>query len=540
LTTKHDRYKLTKWQTSVILALVCQVIFCLQAVAEEKYTVGEITLTNINIYDKGEIKETSILLNTFRKTINRFHFDTRKKVIKREILANTGCELQQVDLQETERNLRSLGFLINVSVTPIDTLPGNIVPIEVRYQEVWSTNIAFSMSISSDESRWATHLSDRNFLGYGISAGISHFEDEKRNTTSASFFNRRFLGSVWQVAAQKSSLTDGHSDSIYIGKPYLFQNDKWGAELMAWQMSSEPRYYFDKSGFDNYFINIPVVDEGIKLSATKLVRGYREGRLWRCGLGFELQSKKYIFVEDSELSDDVWKNEHGTVVLPHFLIHTEGRTWGKSKMVTKYGPVEDLALDYKLSLWVGPSRKQWGGTVNKWESELEFSNWDAIGDGFVTQRASVRAGSGYSDIQFLAGWFSHYSGNRHSRAVVELCRAENLVGDRAYELGLKRGLRTLGYDGMTGDRLVRWNIEHVILKRDELLGLAKVGIAGFCGGGSAWWNETQRKSFRNEAGFGLRFAPTRSANAEVARIDLSWDFAGSGEPVITAITRGMF
>jgi len=186
LTIKYDSQSMTKWQGCAIIALLCQVIFCAQVFAsEQKYTVGEITVVNTDIYSSDEINQANIVLESFRKTVNKLHFDTRERVIRREVIPDTGSELTEADLRETERNLRSLGYLINVSVTPLDTLPGNVVPIEVRYQETWSTNISFSFSVSSDDSRWGAELSDKNFLGYGILTGLSYSSDEERTTSTA-------------------------------------------------------------------------------------------------------------------------------------------------------------------------------------------------------------------------------------------------------------------------------------------------------------------------------------------------------------------
>ena len=76
----------------------------------------------------------------------------------------------------------------------------------------------------------------------------------------------------------------------------------------------------------------------------------------------------------------------------------------------------------------------------------------------------------------------------------------------------------------------------------ELAGLFRMGFAGFYSGGMAWWKDEDRdkSDIRHEAGFGLRFGPTRSANSQIARVDLAWDLNGDGSPVVTAITRGFF
>jgi len=109
-------------------------------------------------------------------------------------------------------------------------------------------------------------------------------------------------------------------------------------------------------------------------------------------------------------------------------------------------------------------------------------------------------------------------------------------------LGLSRGLRTLEFDGMAGDRLVRWNIEQGKASSWEVLDMFRLGGAIFYNGGMAWWQDENRSlaDTRHEAGFGLRLGPTRSAAAMISRLDVSWALDGSVGPVFTATTRGFF
>jgi len=88
---------------------------------------------------------------------------------------------------------------------------------------------------------------------------------------------------------------------------------------------------------------------------------------------------------------------------------------------------------------------------------------------------------------------------------------------------------------------VRWNVEHAHILPGELLGFYRVGLAAFYAGGAAWWDgETSvLDDPRHDVGLGLRFGPTRSADADLARLDLSWSLDGGG-PKLTAVTSGFF
>jgi len=131
---------------------------------------------------------------------------------------------------------------------------------------------------------------------------------------------------------------------------------------------------------------------------------------------------------------------------------------------------------------------------------------------------------------------------RQTRLFSEVAWGENLLGTDAFVLGLNRGLRTLGFAGMAGDRLVRWNCEHGLILTDEILGFFRGGFAAFYDGGLAWWQgETSAwKDVHHEIGFGIRFGSTRSARGEIARLDLTWALDATQGPVLTAVTRGLF
>ena len=129
-----------------------------------------------------------------------------------------------------------------------------------------------------------------------------------------------------------------------------------------------------------------------------------------------------------------------------------------------------------------------------------------------------------------------------TRVFVEGAHGSRMNGTTAFVLGLDRGLRTLDFDGMAGDRLVRWNVEQGKVTRREYFGLVRAGVAAFYNGGCAWWDDENRdlSDARHEIGAGLRIGPTRSGNALITRLDVSWSLAVSRGPVFTAVSRGEF
>ena len=294
----------------------------------------------------------------------------------------------------------------------------------------------------------------------------------------------------------------------------------------------------------------------------------REGRVWRFGGGVDVTDQ--AFHEDLhavELSDDrvvdlTWLEdenqpyvrETGVEVQPFLWLRTEGRRWRKARFVLQYGPVEDVPLDWEADVRTGPVGGQVGSTTGygdtRWRTRATATRWFAAPDGYLLVHGNAYGDLGSRRVRTyrydaIVGWVARRGAELSpwlTRVFAEYAQGGALLGSEAHVLGLDRGLRTLDFDGMAGDHLVRWNVEQGKVLPSEPLGLVRVGFAAFYSGGRAWWRDEQAGpgAVRHEAGFGIRFGPTRSANSQVARIDLAWDLNGDGRPVLTATTRGYF
>jgi hypothetical protein len=548
------------------------------AAADMPLTVGEITIHTDEIFTEAEVQDATAVLRALRRAMNGLHVDTRTSVIGRELLFASGDRFDPARLAETERNLRSLGILNNVRVAPVDTTADGRVNVAVTARESWTLQASFAYSLASGgDQRWNVQLAEENFLGYGVTLGGGVGADENAAYWNLWYRQRRPFGTGLWLVLDYARREDGFIKSIGLSRPFFAQGDPYGLEAKAWDNLANARFYLSNggpAGFDpraaaSLYALLAQSYRGLEVNGQVRIGSQERDRLWRLGGGLRIQELAYPDdLRDQPLSDgrredltwladpgQPYARDLGITVFPFVWLHSQGRRWTEGRFVLRYGAIEDVPLDLVLDLKTGPAGGRVGsttaGSAERLRAEAELTKWWRLPGGFGLLQGMGAAEMGSTEVRnyryaVLGGWFSRY-GTADSpwltRLVGEFGQGGNLNGAQALLLGLERGMRTLDFDGMAGDHLVRWNVEQGKVMPWELLGFFRTGFAAFYGGGCAWWADDEDRSLadaRHEIGAGLRLGPTRSTSAQTVRIDLTWPLNESGGPYLTAITRGTF
>ncbi len=531
--------------------------------------VGRVTVVREDIFTPEELADGAGPLQWLRRGMNTLHTTTGEGVVRRELLLRPGDPLAEEALRESERNLRDLGFLTDVAVVAVDTLPDGAVDIEARVRETWSlrTQLAYARD-ASGQNRWSLVAADKNFAGRGVEVTAGAGGDQDRDFRLLGYSSRRLAGRPYRVLLQIADQSDGHSLAARVERPFYAQADAWGVQLWGWDQSFLPRYYLSNAGpagLDpsrpaSLYAQLRRADSGARLIWLRRAAGAERGRLARLGGGLEIRRVVYdlpgegLALSDGRRADAGFLadagapllREEGVTALPLAAFETLGRAWTTGRYLNQYGPMEDVLLSPQLYLEGGLSLRVLGATDERARLTLRAADWSRAAGGLLLLRARGEATFGApaqrgARGELVAGWMGGGDGPWLTRLFAEAAAGDRLDGYDALLLGLERGLRSLEFDGMAGDRLVRWNVERGLVLPGEALGFYKLGLAVFYAGGAAWWRDEARglRDARHEAGAGLRIGSIRSARVETVRLDLTWPLAGGG-PELTAVTGGLF
>lgn len=482
------------------------------------------------------------------ETVNRFHTLSQKQLITQELLFKRGESLDRYRIEETLRNLRSLGILQHEEVR-CEALPDNRVLVRVFTRDAWSLEPILNFEVSDAGTTWTAGFREFNLMGHGkqLRAFYSdHFGDTQ---VGASFFDPRIQGSRWRWSISGLDFGSGESASLAIAHPFYSLETKWGGGISLSHLREEE--FLVKNGIiTNQFKarrqNL-TVDVAYAVKAdTSLAH--------RLGIFYRYAQRDFEPIATSVTAPPADRGEaplgisYSRIVSQYIM---ENR-------IAHFARPEYFNLGNSLAAEIGYSSPAFGGDTDELVFGVNDIQGYAFREGHFTRTfvsATGRVHQGRVENfqgQIRLQWFLRHTALDtdwlgHTFLVdTDFIFTKRLDADRFLSLGESSGLRGYSNYLFTGDRLLRLTLEDRIFADQKIAGLFALGAVVFANSGYVW---DEGESFDlgdlvTGAGFGFRIALPASSTEQVIRIDIAWplnEVAGDdGKPKFTFVTATEF
>jgi hypothetical protein len=471
--------------------------------------------------------------------LNKVHIRTSDSFIRRELLLKEGDYFDEDLAEESERNLRRLGFLDNIRIEQRIVGP-NLVDVYVHTEDQWTTQVNVSAGTSRGYSTLDMSLEENNFLGLGKTLGVAFARDPERNTYGFLYYDPQFFSSRWQFKSDIQSLSDGYR---YLGDfihPFYSMDIKW-AYGGSWDQGSSITTLYGRGR------PVAEIDTDHRTGYFFAAKSWGE-RYDKRQFGFLFSTETFfyptpvrILKEDAESVKAIKKNlipvdresyQYGAI------FKLDRANYVKQSFLDNFGRVEDYPDGLLLGATVVrsenlnpyPDYYQVHSLV-QYTREANPSNFLVLSGEFSGQREA----NGDVNNLFFYG-YAHYYLKMPELTIGKLrfprqTLATNLTAvltkdvDAPFQisLGENEGLRGYTFKSFTGQNKVLLNIEDRIFTPLDFRVVA-LGLVGFLDAGYVWSSE-ELFSFRDfgvSAGFGLRIGLKKSQRAKVVRVDFAF------------------
>ncbi|MFH1726298.1 MAG: hypothetical protein ABII00_16940 [Elusimicrobiota bacterium] len=458
---------------------------------------------------------------------NRIHILTRERVVAREALLRPGDPWQNLKALETERNLRSLGFIRHADMRPM-LRPDGRLDVGIRTQDSWTLAPQLGVGTEGGEHFFVSGVREGNLLGFGKEVSFFHSEIGSETRNELRYVDPRVLNTWQQLTSHYSKTSRGDEIGVMVHRPFFSFETRHAMDVSWARVVQENTLYQNADDTTEFLQDFRTVraSVGRRLGdSTRLVQRASVGTLFARSLFTAADgTTPGTLPEDRTLSGPVFGYSW---IQPRYL---------KEINIDRMQRVEDFNLGNELSLSAGPMLRSWGSDRDRWV----FTALSQQGLGFGPGRfalaqvgANARAAGGafenallYANLNLF--WKPGWAMGQTLVGHVEFNTTRRLDGEKQIILGGDSGLRGYKNNSFTGGRSILFNFEDRLFLDREFFHLLYLGGVAFVDAGHVTreGGPLALDSFKSDVGFGLRLSPSRSTSGGVLRLDLAYALNG--------------
>jgi hypothetical protein len=488
--------------------------------------IGKITIANGDVFDNSVRGESGWLY----RTANRLHINTRKTVIRQQLLFETGQPYVHRVVQETERILRANDYLYDAVIRPT-RWDGQTVDLEVRTRDTWTLNPGLNFNRQGGQNSGSVELEEKNLFGSGQSLSFGWSSDVDRESLNFAYYDPHFHSTWTRLALAYRDADDGDTKAMRLERPfYSFDTRRAGGMYLYDTEFEDPRYaYGERVGefqhqqqfYDGY---------------AGWSDGWRDGWVRRWTLGVTYDRNRFEAVPDEELGGPL--PEDRTLLYPWVGFDILEDVFEVRRNQDQIERSEDVLLGFRAGGRVGFAADAAGSD----RDALMFSAYAQDGWNFGDDSSLFLSaiGSGRVEEEGLrnavltaeARYYVRTSPRTKFFAAISGTTSEALDAEQQLLLGGDTGLRGYPLRYQAGTSLALLTLEERYYTDWYPFRLFNVAGAVFFDMGRTWGTDVTGATsdgLLKDVGIGLRLGSSRSAFGNVIHIDLAFPLDGGDD-----------
>ena len=472
--------------------------------------IGRIDIVRQPIFDTTKPAER----NFISSLANAFHWQTKESIIRNELLYHEGETLNPDLIEESDRNLRALGFIGDIR-TQIDTFTDSTARVTVSTHDKWTLALSPSYQQGGGLQTYSLTAKDDNFLGnaQSMSLGYDYRSDQPNpHGVEAIFSERRLFGSRWGMKSQYKNSNLLRVASIYFDRPYYSDETPWAAGLYA----------------DHSDIRIPFFQNSIQVREN-LISEESGNAFCSYSFGDKVKVRPSLAVVRIRSSGPGLRT-FDNVTLLSLSLNVMRRTYSQKTFLDSHGRIEDVPSGFLAAATCGknfhpPGTGDPGYFVDCiWQHVPIANEWYYLG--YSVGAASYLGGEKPREttIQWMLQQYAKPDNHQVALVRIQEISGSDWSMDRQLYLGTQTGLRGYGEYQFSGQHLLLWNLEYRIFS-DADFWIFRPGGAIFFDGGTTWnqGEDLQSQRFHNAVGFGFRVENTKQQGTGTIRLDFAYN-----------------
>ncbi|MBX2812418.1 MAG: hypothetical protein KTR25_11435 [Myxococcales bacterium] len=317
---------------------------------------------------------------------NRFHWQTQERTIRRELLIERGEPYDQKLIEESMRNLRSLGIFALVRIVPVRDRDSGNLGLLVYTRDIWSLRVESDVQFNGSVLDQAlVQLNETNLFGLQKSAVLRFRLLPDVYSLGQSYRDYRLGGARYSLVQsfdliinRQSDQIEGSQGRLTLSRPFYNLAQHWSYGLVGnydnriirqlragrvdvWDAPQTAEIETIPRAFDQHF------------RAAQAFMSYRHGKAFRqtFGIAVDYRDRSVEPARETQLPDEL-RSAFAEDILPRARRQLGPRlsyTFNLPNFVVlqnlgSYGQSENIRLGPSISLSVRTPLKAFGSSVN--------------------------------------------------------------------------------------------------------------------------------------------------------------------------------